>query len=227
VDDNKRHKYEKSLKVFSEAPPYPSHHFKVAFCLTKLERYLEALGSYRLTLQGFLKDRRGWHGTSQPNWLADCYVMANCTDFYSQVRSELDTYERQRPRISLWARYAYALIRLASGEDGTTKDYVVGLLQKPKFKDMYATGKTIQSLVAHNQSAFDAALAELLKAHDGMTKHGDLRSTPEGYLCLPAMSLCKMAMERGMAINVESEYLSKGYLDYLMQVEAKPDKSGP
>jgi hypothetical protein len=50
-----------------------------------------------------------------------------------------------------------------------------------------------------------------------MAKFGGLRETPEGFLCLPAMSLSKMALERDLLISVESEYLSKGYLDYLLQ----------
>ena len=50
-----------------------------------------------------------------------------------------------------------------------------------------------------------------------MAKFGGLRETPEGYLCLPAMALAKVAIDRGMAVGVENEYLSKGYLEFLQQ----------
>jgi hypothetical protein len=218
MDDKKRQKYERSLTVYGEASPFPSDRLHVGICLTKLERYSEALDTYRWTLRAFLKDRRGWHGTSQPNWLIDCYVLANQQDLYPQVWREIEGYKLDRRGGSLVALYAYAMLRLASGEDSKTTDYIAGLLKKPKVKDMCAAGKAIQSLVDGNQTTLDRALAELLNAHQGMAQHGSLRWSPEGYLCLPVMSLSKMALDRGMAVNVESAYLSKGYLDYLAAV---------
>jgi hypothetical protein len=59
--------------------------------------------------------------------------------------------------------------------------------------------------------------SDLLLAHRGMAKFGGLRETPEGYLCLPAMALSKVALDCGMVVNVESEFFSQGYLEYLQQ----------
>lgn len=50
-----------------------------------------------------------------------------------------------------------------------------------------------------------------------MAKFGGLRETAEGFLCLPAMSLAKVALARKMAVDAHSEYLSSGYLDYLLR----------
>jgi len=78
-------------------------------------------------------------------------------------------------------------------------------------------GEAIRAIVEHDQTAFDAALGGLLRVHQGKAKFGGLRETPEGFLCLPGMSLSALALERGLEVNPESEYLSKGYLDYLLK----------
>jgi len=59
----------------------------------------------------------------------------------------------------------------------------------------FAAGKAIQAIIERNQEAFDAALGELLLAHRGMAKFGDSRWAAEGSLCLPAMSLSRMAQK--------------------------------
>jgi hypothetical protein len=101
--------------------------------------------------------------------------------------------------------------------DEKAKDCVPGLLKKPKIKDTFAMGQIIAAIIGRDQLAFDTAMDSLLKAHRGMAKFGGLRETPEGFLCLPGMSLSAIALERGMEVNAESQYLSRGYLDYLLQ----------
>jgi tetratricopeptide (TPR) repeat protein len=217
MDDARRKKYEQALEFFGQPPHYSSDQLMVAICLTQLGKYPNAQHFYDLALEGFLKDRRAWHGSSQPNWLVDTYVLANRPGLYSQVREEIEAYRQDRRGGSLVALYSYALVRLVSDEDRDADDYVPGLLKDPKIKWTFGMGKTIKAIIERDQQAFDAALDGLLKAHRGMAKFGGLRETPEGFLCLPAMSLSKMALERGMKINSESEYLSKGYLEYLSQ----------
>ncbi len=215
MDDIRRQRYEQALEARSKASDWPSDQLMVAICLTQLGKYPNALHFYDVALQGFLKDRRAWHGTSQPNWLVDTYILAKQPELYHQVQEEVEAYKLDRRGGSLVALYSYALVRLISSEDEAAGDYVSGLLKKTKVKDTFAMGKTIQAIIARDQSPFDLALDDLLKAHRGMAKLGGLRETPEGFLCLPAMSLSKMALERGMEINAESEYLSKGYLEYI------------
>ena len=94
---------------------------------------------------------------------------------------------------------------------------MAGLFNKPKVKYTFAAGRIIKSVIEHCQPGFDEALSDLLKAHRGMAKFGGLRETPEGFLSLSAMSLSKIALERGLEVNVESEYLAQGYLDYLLR----------
>lgn len=217
MTETKQQKYEQALDVFRQPPVYPWKHLMIAICWTQLAKYTNALHFYDLALQGLLRDRRGWHGTSEPNRLVDTFTLANQPELYHQVREEVEAYKLDPRGNSLVALYSYALLRLIPGRDEEAGDYVRGLLEKDKVKYTLAMGKTIKAIIEHDQVAFDAALGDLLKAHRGMAKFGGLRETPEGFLCLPAMSLSKMALERGMGVNAESEYLSKGYLDYLLQ----------
>jgi hypothetical protein len=191
----------------------------VAICLTQLGDYPNAQHFYGLALRSSLRDRL-WHLSGEINRLVDALVLANQPDFYSQIAKQVETYKLDRRGDSLLALYAYALVRLVSGNDEEANDYVPGLLSKPKIKWTFAMGKIVKAILDRDQTAFDVALDDLLRAHQGRAKFGELRETPEGFLCLPAMSLSKMALERGLEVNAESEYLSKGYLDYLLQSES-------
>lgn len=215
MDDVMRQKCEKALEGYGSAPTWSSDLLKAAICLTKLDKYSNALRSFGLALQRFLEDRF-WHRTSQPNWLVDTFTLAHQPELFQQVQEEVEAYKLDPRGNSLVEFYSYALIRLIAGRDEETRDYVPGLLKRRKVKYTYAMGKTIEALIARDQAAFDSSLDDLLKAHRGMAKFGGLRETPEGFLCLPAMSLSKMALERGMELNAESEYLSRDYLNYLL-----------
>lgn len=213
----KHEKYEQALEVFGARSDWASGQFLAAICLTQLGKYSKAQDSFDAALRGFLKNRQDWHGTSRPNWLVDSYVLAGRPNLWPRVAEEIEAYKVDPRGRSLVALYAYALACLISHKDSETSDYVSGLLRKPKVKDTFAMGKVIAAIVAREQQAFDEALSELLDAHQRIARFGSLRETPEGFLSLPAMSLSKMALERGLAIGAESEYLSKGYLDYLVQ----------
>jgi len=188
----------------------------IAMCRTKLGKYDLAQLSFRRALEGFLgKGRIWWFGTSQPNWLADAYVLAWLPQRYVDTFTAIESY-KEDPRLPApVAMYAYSLMRLIAEEAAAAAKYADSLLKQPKLKDLFAAGQAIQAIIALDQPAFDDALGALLQAHRGMAKFGALRETPEGYLCLPAMAPAKVALDRGMAVKSESEYLSQGYLDYL------------
>lgn len=187
----------------------------VAICHTQIGDYPQALYDYRFALLHFLENRQDWYGTSQPNLFIDTFVMANQPGLYSKVKDEIETYKQDRRGSSLAALYSYALLHLLAGQDKEALNYVPGLLKYPKVKDFSAIGEMIRALGNDNASGFDDALMNLLIAHRGMAKFGSLRETPEGILCLPAMSLSKIALERGLYSSIENGYLSRGYLAYL------------
>jgi hypothetical protein len=214
IDKNER--YLREMEFFKQPPHLSWKRLMVAVCMTQLRRYPDAMHCYGLALQHSLKDRF-WHRTSRPNWLVDAYSLANQPDLYPEVLKEVEDYKLDYRGKSLVAVYACAIAHLLSSADQEAKSYVPELLGKPKVKWTFAIGRIIEALVERNQLEFDVALGDLLKAHHGMANLGRLRETPEGFLCLPAMSLSKLALERGMGVHAESEYLSMGYLDYILR----------
>jgi len=215
-----RQRYLDDFAFYQNEPrPWGDTKLKAAICLSMLQDYPAAREALRFTLDDFLNSvRKAWYTTNQPHWLTDTYVLADTPALYEQTWRELHTFQLA-PRPGLWGLYAYGSLCLVGGKDAEALTYVAGLLAKPKYKDMFSAGQAITAITAHDQMCLDAALADLLDAHRGMAKFGGLRETPEGYLCLPAMALAKVALDRGMAVNVENEYLSKGYLAYLKQAQ--------
>lgn len=220
MSEKEQQKYAESLKFFRDYLKKPGAksdiYLYIAICLVQLDNPKEAKRHFGKAVKEFLKDRF-WHRTSQPNWLVDTWVLSGKAGPQPKVMAEIEAYKQDRRGNSLVALYSYALMRLVLDRDSEVQEYVDGLLREPKVKYTYPMGRLIQAIVTRDQLAFDAALDDLLKAHRGMAKYGGLRETPEGYICLPAMSLSLVAMRRGMAINAESEYLPKNYLEYLQE----------
>ena len=113
------------------------------------------------------------------------------------------------------ALHSHALLALLLRRDQEAAPYAAELLKRPRYKWGVARGKTAQAIIAHDQTAFDDALQELLLVHRGEAKFGGLREATEGFLSLAAMALAKVALDRGLQVNAESEYFSRGYLDHL------------
>ncbi len=151
--------------------------------------------------------------------LVDICVLAGRADLYPAVLKELNLYHLDYRGNSLVALYSYALMELllASGNDIT--ECIQVLLKRPKVKDTFAIGRVLQAIVKEDQALFHEASVNLLKAHEGMAKHGALRETAEGLLCMPAMSLAYIARKHGLKVDIENDYLSIGYLEYLLQHE--------
>jgi tetratricopeptide (TPR) repeat protein len=211
-------RYKRDLGFWKEQTNRGYDVLMVAICYTQLGEYTRAKLHYGRALEDFLRDRRGWHGISMPELLVHTYILAGQPDVYSQVSAEIEAYKLDYRGTSPAAFYAYAVLYLIAGKDQEAANCVPGIQKRPKqWKETYAQGKTIRALVERDQTAFDQALQELLLVHRGIAKFGELRESPEGFLSLSAISLSKMGLDRGMAINAESEYLSKGYLTYLLE----------
>jgi len=216
VDSGEHQKYVKALEVFSKAQPWPENYLMIAISLTQLGKFTKALHSYRQSVQGFLNDRKAWLGTGQPNWLVYSYILANQADLHPKVCEELEAYKQHPGGDSLVAFYAYGMLHLMSGDDNGASVYVPKLTKNPRHKWIFAAGKTMQAIVEQSQVDLRESLHGLLIAHQRLAKFGSLRETPEGFLCLPAMVLSRVALDRGMEVDLESEYLSRGYLNYLL-----------
>jgi tetratricopeptide (TPR) repeat protein len=211
----RRQKYAQALEAWSQHHPDDAYfQLMVAICLTQLGDHVTAQNFYRLSLAAAFRDRQ-WQFTGIMHGLVDTYLLANQPDSLPRLLAEIEAYKQDRKGTSLEALYAYSIASLLSSRDEEALGHVLNMLKKPKVKWTYAAGKAIQALIERDEPGFDQALEELLKAHRGMATVGGIRESPESFLCLQAMSLAWLASERGMAANAESEYLNKGYLQFL------------
>jgi hypothetical protein len=192
--------------------------FYLAICQVQLGNYDEAQRLFEKSCSGMFKNQL-WKRTSQPNWLVEICVLAGRADLYPKVLKELNLYRMDYRGDSLVALYAYALMELLlpSGRDVT--EWIQILLKRPKVKNTFAIGQIIRALVNEDLSALSDAVTDLLKAHEGMAKHGALRETAEGLLCMPAMSLAYVALKHNLKVEIDNDYLSIGYLEYLSKHE--------
>lgn len=211
-----RERYTQALEAFSQPPTASGKQLMTAICLMKLEDYQGAQHFYRLSLYSAFSDRM-WQLSGYVSRFADALILANQPSLSNRVIEEIEAYKLDRKSGSLLALYAFAISNLITDQDEDARDYVRGILNKPKIKWTFAMGMTIEAIINRNQRNLDLAIGELLLAHQRKAKFGDLRETPEGFACLPAMALARLASARGMVVSVESEYFCQDYLDYLGQ----------
>ena len=196
-------------------PEYDEDKFLLAICQTQLGNYAEAQRLFEKSCKGMLKTQ-WWKKTSEPNLLVDICILCGRIEFYPDVERELDYYKIDYRGNSLVALYSYAVMELLSPSRNDITKWIQGLLKKPKVKDTFAMGKVFQAILDENQSAFNDGLTHLLKAHEGIAKYGSLRESAEGLLCMSAMSLAYVASKRNLKVQVENDYFSIGYLEYLL-----------
>jgi len=211
-----REKVKRFLQILD--PEDNQRAFYLGICYTQLGNYFEAQRMFEKSCLAMLQDTYLWKGTGQPNWLVDICVLSGRKDVYPDVLRELDAYkEIPSLGVSPMAMYTYALIEylIPSGWEISTS--IKELLKRQKYKDMFAIGQALQAIDDQNSAAFENAITALLKAHEGMAKYGSLRETPEGLMCMSAMSLAYVAHKRDIVVDIENDYFSEGYLQFLVK----------
>jgi len=160
--------------------------------------------------------RTFWRVSAQPHWLVDVCLMSGRNNCFGDVWRELDLFKAGPTGDNYLALYSYAVMELLLPSGWEIDKSIQGLLSKPKIKDGCAMGHALESIVKNDQTNFTTSMLSLLKAHEGMAKHGGLRETAEGFLCMPAMSLAYVASKRNLKVEFENDYLSIGYLEFLL-----------
>jgi hypothetical protein len=196
------------------------NHFNLAICHVLLENYVEANVLFREAIVRMLSPNPIWKASAQPEWLIDIALMSGRSDLYPAIKEELNVMRINSSIIhpvgtSLPAQYCYSVMEILYPETGNILEWIENLLKRPKVKEFYAIGQCLQSIVKIDQIGFDQSLCAILKSHEGKAKHGELRWTPEGWLCLSAMSLSFIAIQKRLRVEIENDYLSIGYLTFL------------
>jgi hypothetical protein len=191
--------------------------FRLGNCYVQLGDFSEAQRQYERSIVNMFGVRPAWKGSGLVDWLVDTCVLSGREDLLTKVFEELEGYKKvQYGGDSALAMYAYGLMELLLPSGWDISVSIKALLKKPKWKLTYAAGQVLQSIVDENSLALNTTLLSLLKAHEGSVKHGELRETAEGLICMQAMALAYAALKRNMYVEIENEYFSKGYLDFLL-----------
>jgi tetratricopeptide (TPR) repeat protein len=190
--------------------------FNLAICYTKLEDFIKAKQLFEKSCVTMLQNSY-WKLTGQTDWLVDVCVLSNRPDLFSRIWQELEQYQSDYRGNSPMANSSYALMELLEPIGWDIQKSIQELFKRPRFKDMIAFGKVVRAIVENDNAGLSAALEEFLKIHAGKAKHGILRESPEGLLSMSAMSLMYAARKKGIHIEIENEYISNGYLEYLLQ----------
>lgn len=197
-------------------------YFNLAICEVMLGNYSEAHRLFSKSLTVMFGPNPFWLASSQPNWLVDIFILSGRFDLYPSVlegfnRLRLKSTKIQPVANSPMAHYCYSVMEILHPLGGDLAAWIKDLIKRPKYKELYAAGFAFQAILDGEQAAFTDSLQALLKAHEGQAKHGWLRWTPDGWLSLPAMTLSVLARRRNLKVEVENEYLSLGYLEYLRE----------
>ena len=207
-------------RVKDETRDVPMNYLYAAICHTQYKQYKLARRLFVKATLKFVEQPKLWQGAGQPNQMVDSYILANQRHLFPSVNGILKHYKNHENSWTHWSQYAFAVWQLVKTEDVRAIEFLDAMLterNRKEFKVMYAMGLTVQAVAERSQEKFDLALAELIDAHARAEKWGWYRDTPEGFVCLPGLSLSKLAMERDLVVNVESEYLPMGYLEYLFR----------
>jgi hypothetical protein len=159
------------------------------------------------------RERPFWK-TGNPDQFVDIWLLSNKKGHANQVHTELVEFRKIRyVGDSPLADYAFSLWKLCTTNDQLDiQDYNSLLKLENRHKYGYYLGRTLQSISNIDNKQFPESIKGLLKAHEGSAKHGSLRETAEGLICLSAMALALLAIKRGLEVNIINDY----YLEYLL-----------
>jgi len=207
-------------RVENDTRDVPMNYLYAAICRMQYGQYKLARKLFTKATLKFVEQPKLWQGAGEPNQMVDSYILADQRHLFPLVDGILSQYRSHERSWTHWSQYAFAVWHLVRNEDETALEFLDAMLtekNKREFKIMYAMGMTVQAVAERSQEKFDLALAELIETHSRAEKWGWYRDTPEGFVCLPGLSLSKLAMERDLHVNIESEYLPMRYLEYLFQ----------
>jgi len=191
--------------------------FLLGICQMQLGDYEEAHRLFQKSCVAMFVPPMFWKRSNQPHRLVDVCVLSGREYLYEDVKKELNLFGAGDKKEGLYLIYSFGLMELLSPSNNDIMNkWIERWINKPKIKDMHAIGLIFHAIVDGNQADLNNSLEKLLRAHEGQVKHGDLKWTPEGLVCMPAMSLTYAALIHGLNVKVEDDYLPIEYLRFLI-----------
>jgi len=194
--------------------------FLLAICYVKLGDFTNAQQLFEKSCLAMFRPPKMWKISAQVSRLVDVWILSTRQSLYPTVLEELENYRKDMPKNnanSLLAQYSYGLVELLYPTGFNIPLWIQNLTVKPSIKDMFAIGQVFQAILDRDAIGLNSATENLLLSHQGKAKHGILRETPEGFICMSAMSLAYVAHKYDMKVIVTSEYFSPGYLNFMIE----------
>lgn len=190
--------------------------YKLANCYLWMNKFIEAKEYYTQSAIAMFILPKSWKDTGQTDWLVNVCVLAGRSDLYSRVVKELVLCKSID--IGTYPIFYYSMCVMDFlGVQKNGPMWIAKLLEKTKIKETFYMGEAFQAILDKNETNLNLALTNLLIKHQGRAKHGDLRETAEGLICIPAMTIGYIGLLNNMHITVESEYFSGRYLEFLLK----------
>ncbi len=192
--------------------------FFQGICNIQLGEFSEAKKQFNKTAQVLFTQPMMWKMMGETGWPIAISILSNRLDLLSDIYKELDQYKKDDYRgNSPVALFSYGLLEFLYPTSWDIKKSIQILKKSQKFKIVPPWGKALEAILNENSLDFKTAIEDLLKVHEGMAKHGSLRYSSEGLLCLSAMTLVYISIQRQITIEIENDYLSMDYLKFIME----------
>jgi hypothetical protein len=114
----------------------------------------------------------------------------------------------------MFARYLANLKRFLAGNSQSNDDVKAilahcssDIASKEDRLFLLPKAKGLQAVAQGDQKSWEQSIAELLKAHEKEARQGELKLSFEAFICLPALMLVKLGMERQMKCTLDNPYL--------------------
>jgi len=196
---------------------YPRAYEPLAFtlgnCYLRKRDFLRANSYYKISIEANLRNPQSWRSAGWPNWLVDVLILSKRNDLAKRASKELDLLKKDpKNGRSPLAYYAYGIMAMLE-EEGKSQIWIQKLIENSSAALQYSSGRALQAIIGGNKSAFRDQLCEILRIHDGQAKHGGLRETAEGLICMPAMSIIFLGVQKEMIVEIQSEYIAPDYFE--------------
>jgi hypothetical protein len=192
--------------------------FFQGICHIQLGDFIEAKNQFNRSAQALFTQPIFWKTAGETYWPIAVSIFSNRLDILPAISQELNLYRNNDYRgNSPVASFSYGLLEFLYPTGWEINKSIQILKKSQRFKIVPPWGKALEALLNKNSLNFETAIEDLLKVHEGMAKHGSLRYSAEGLLCLSAMSLVYIAIQREMSIEIENDYFSMEYLKFIME----------
>jgi hypothetical protein len=196
-----------------QSPIFKQFAWKKAICRIILNDFENAKIELNKSLVSMLNSPMIWKKAGKPDLLAEIFILSGEKNFRELIISILKDYKlNDKWGDSNSAHRAYGLIGVMVPELNWEIHSSSVLISNEVNKRDFYFGKCIIAIIEKNSTLFENSLKNILDEHRQVATHGSLRATPEGWLCLPAMTLGILANFSGVKTNIDNKYFSQSYI---------------